>query len=148
MKVKIYNLIFFLFGSFTMITALFLHANFNKPMFKNPDFMERKLNKTLQKLNLTESQYKKIKACFTKDGKQPLFNDMHLHMERIKNELLKETPDTTEIYKIHNNLKKIFNENFDNGLEQMLKIRNILSLEEYKQFENEMNKKHRPQPPL
>jgi Spy/CpxP family protein refolding chaperone len=154
MKMKLYNFLFFLSGSAIMLLVLFLVARSAHPPFFPPDPDRRgrmltDVKSVLKDIDVTDSQRAEILACFEglHAGPPEHMQGMHDIMEQIKAELLKDPVDTAAVYRLHDQMKAQFANNFDQGLEDMIKVRSLLTSEQYAAFVSKLDKK-RPRPPL
>lgn len=149
MKMKLYNFLFFCAGSILMVFLLFIVTRYIYPPFQphgKPFCMEDDVQRVLTSMNITDDQRREIIDLFGRPPEQdPLhFDRMHLNMQKIQSELLKEKVDREAVYRIHSEMKDLLVERFDERLDNMIKVRSVFTAQQYKDFIRKMEKGKKP----
>ncbi len=105
--------------------------------------MDTKRKQLYDELGLNNEQRKLLEANKDKHREQTkaLFSQIHQNMDLLRQELEKNELDMQAIYKTNNELKELQAQMFDNRLERILEVRKILTPEQFKKFEEKMNKR-------
>ena len=110
---------------------------------KKHEKMEKSGHEIFDKLNLTDEQKSKLEKN-KKDGREQgkaLFEKMRKLKESMQAELMKTEPDTDQLKSINAEIKAAQAAMEDNRLESILRVRKILTPEQFSQFLS-MTKEH------
>jgi len=98
--------------------------------------MKARMLEVFKQLDLSPEQEEQLKAHRKNHrGQAGEFREsMSAKKEAIRNELQNEELNMEEIYKIHNELKGLLSNKADHRLEGILKVRKILTAEQFRKF--------------
>lgn len=115
----------------------------DEKMFKEK--MEERRQKLFKDLNLTEAQQKALEE--NKKGHHEQMKAVYTEMKgkrtALKQELEQDKLNMEKIYQLQGELKKLQAQMSDQRLEGILEVRKILTLDQFKKFIGNMEKRHR-----
>lgn len=128
---------------YIICTTSSIPAAWRKEAFKKR--MDVKQEEIYRKLGLTEEQKKLLEDNKNKyrEQKHALSMQMRQKMNLLRQELEKSELNTQEIYQTNDELKQLQDRLLDQRLECILQIRQILSPEQFKKFEDKINESAR-----
>ena len=105
--------------------------------------MDAKRQEIYNNLGLTNEQRKLLEENKNKHREQTkaLFAQLHQKMASLRQELENSELNMQEIYQTNNELKQLQAQMLDNRLERILEVRKILTLGQFKKFEDKMNER-------
>lgn len=109
----------------------------NEPPHYNQQKMKQEFDKIAKELNITEEQKQKMNEMMKADmsKKRELRQQIMQKMESVDEQLMKETIDMNEINKLAIEIQQLNAEISRINIESKLKVRSILSFEQYKKME-------------
>lgn len=116
-----------------------MHASFSKDGWAKK---ENRVKEIFDKLNLSDEQKKQLEENKTKtrDVMKALHEQMKSSREAMHQELMKTDLDMAKITEIQNQLKTLQAQMIDARLNSILEVRKILSAEQFKKFNELMDK--------
>lgn len=108
-----------------------------EPSHHNQQKMKQEFDKIAKELNITEEQKQKMNEMMKADmsKKRELRQQIREKMDAVDEELMKETIDMNEINKLAAEIQQINAEISKINIESKLKVRSVLSFEQYTKME-------------
>jgi len=128
---------------YIICTTSSIPAAWRRDAFKKRMFAKQE--QIYNTIGLTDAQKKLLEENRNKyrEQKKVLFTQMHQRMNLLRQELEKSELNMQEIYQTNDELKQLQDRLLDQRLECILQIRQILSPEQFKKFEDKINESAR-----
>ena len=129
------------------LSASIIYAASPNPAAKQEEAFIKKIDAKRQEifndLGLTDGQRKLLEENKNKHREETkvLFTQLRQKMTLLRQELEKSELNMQAIYYINNEVKQLQVQMLDNRLERILKVRKILTPEQFKKFEDKMNER-------
>ena len=129
------------------LSASIIYAASPNPAAKQEEAFIKKIDAKRQEifndLGLTDGQRKLLEENKNKHREETkvLFTQLRQKMTLLRQELEKSELNMQAIYQINNEVKQLQAQMLDNRLERILKVRKILTPEQFKKFEDKMNER-------
>ena len=139
MKLSVNTVSLFLGLMLSLFMASTLHAEMGmgkEKMFGDEKAWEEKVNKVYDQLNLSEEQRAQLKAQKEshRGEMQEIREKMRAKREEFRQEIQKTEFDVGKLKAINNDIKALQNQIADNRLESIIKVREILTPEQFTKF--------------
>ncbi len=138
---------FLIFAVLAGLSTSIIYAASPVPLASRKEGFMKKIDAKQQEiysnLGLTDEQKKLLEENKNKQIEQikALFTQMRQKTALLRQELEKSELNMQAIYQTNNELKQLQAKMLDNRLERVLKVRKILTPEQFKKFEDKMNER-------